>query len=355
MKVFIIHVGNELSLFNLKNPEFYLKRKSLIDGELKYFLKHDIINADLQMRSLINEGIEVDYGHFSNRKSILNLFKTGWKLRQITSNKDIDIVHVLWGSTTALMTVLFSKKPVVISFCGSDLFGAKNGAGQLTKGGKINRFLSKFASLLSAHNITKSNQMLQFLPEKSQSKTTVIPNGVDLKGFYPMNNADCKSKLKWDANKKHILFFYTEGQLVKNKPMALNVFNHIKKHIEQVEIKFITKIPHEELVYYYNAADVMILTSFHEGSNNSIKEANACNLPIVSVDVGDTRERLENVSNCYVLDSYDELLFANKVMEVLKSGKRSNGIKEAEKVSLEKVAHNVINVYKKVLNGSNNN
>ncbi|MDO8368156.1 MAG: glycosyltransferase family 4 protein [Saprospiraceae bacterium] len=349
MKVLMIHVGNELATYDAAKPEFYLHRKSMLDGRLKTFLKHDIINADSQMQSLMAKGVDIEYGHFSDRRSFRSLIKAGRRIRRICKEERIELVHVLWGTTAALITIFFSPRPVVISFCGSDLLGTKNEFGHLTKGGKINRMFSKIAARFATQIITKSEHMRSLLPQKIQAKTTVIPNGVDLSGFYPMPLAESKEKLGWDTTKKHILFFYTEGQVVKNPKMALKVMELVNQEIPQAEMVIATKIPHEQLLHYYNASDVMILTSFHEGSNNSLKEAIACNLPVVSVNVGDAKERLGHLVACYVMDTFDPLLFKEKVVRVLNSGARSNGVNSSTEVSIEYMAEKVIAVYKKVL------
>jgi len=279
----------------------------------------------------------------------LAMVRAGLRIRQICLKEDIDIVHVLWGTTTALMTAFFSPRPVIISFCGSDLIGTKDQNGKLTKGGRMNRSLSKFASHYAAQIITKSEQMCSVLPKRVRSKTNVIPNGVNISGFYPMPVLEARKKLGWDHTKKYVLFFYTEGQLVKNPDMALKVMEMVCREISGVELVIATKIQHEQLLYYYNASDVMIITSYHEGSNNSLKEANACNLPIVSVNVGDAKERLQSIEACHVVDSFDPYLFKYKVIEVLNSGLRSNGITRAADVSIENVAKKIIGVYSKVL------
>ncbi len=48
------------------------------------------------------------------------------------------------------------------------------------------------------------------------------------------------------------------------------------------------------------ASDVLLLTSYWEGSPNVIKESMACNLPIISVDVGDVKEVISGTFNCFL-------------------------------------------------------
>src|SRR4030042_595614 len=70
------------------------------------------------------------------------------------------------------------------------------------------------------------------------------------------------------------------------------------------------------IIHYLNAADVLVLTSFKEGSPNVIKEAMACNCPIVSTDVGDVRELIENLKGCFIT-SFDPTDVANKIILAL--------------------------------------
>jgi glycosyltransferase involved in cell wall biosynthesis len=349
MKILMIHVGNEIKAPINFPEDFYLYRKRLLDGEIVPFLKHDIVNADSQMYSLMEQGVEIEYGHFSNRKSVIAILKAGWKINKLSKRNEIDLVHAFWGSTTGLITCFFSRKPVIISFCGSDLMGNKNQNGRLTISGRLNRVISQFASRLTAINIIKSEPMREILPAKVRNKTYVIPNGVDLSRFYPMKQQDAAKAIGWTLDKKRILFFYTEGQLVKNLQMAEDVYQLVKQKESNVELIIGTKIPHEQLIWYYNACDVMILTSFHEGSNNSIKEARACNLPIVSVDVGDVHERIDKVRNSYIINDYSASEMADRVVEILKLGLRSNGKEYSSDVCIEGVAKQVVTLYKKII------
>jgi len=51
---------------------------------------------------------------------------------------------------------------------------------------------------------------------------------------------------------------------------------------------------------WLNASNVLLLTSLHEGSPTVVKEALACGLPVVSVDVGDVAERIEGIEGCHL-------------------------------------------------------
>jgi glycosyltransferase involved in cell wall biosynthesis len=349
MKVLQLHVGNNVVPDSSKPSDYYLQRISFHDGSLRYFSKWDITNADSQMHSLIDKGADIIYGHLSDRKSVSALWKSGLRLRKLCKQEKPDIVHVFWGTTTALITVLFSTKPVIISFSGSDLLGTKQPSGKLTKGGVISTFLSQFSALLATKIITKSEHMKQSLWAISRKKTTTIPNGLDLKKFMPIEQNKCKEQLGWSVNKKYILFFDGGGAIVKDTPLAKSVFEKVNNQMPDTEFFIVKNIVHDDLPYYYNAADVLLITSFHEGSNNSLKEARACNLPIVSVNVGDAQERLQSVENSYVVKSREPQQIADKVIDILKSNKRSNGVDVSGDVAMDVIADKIIEVYKSVL------
>ena len=115
----------------------------------------------------------------------------------------------------------------------------------------------------------------------------------------------------------------------------------------------IKSVAHEKLIHVYNAASLLLLTSFHEGSNNTLKEALACNLPIVSRNAGDAKERLSGVFNCRVIDSLLPVDFVNDSISILQNGERSNGTQFITKLSIGVTAGNIFSVYKMAKNGLN--
>src|SRR2546430_17599104 len=77
--------------------------------------------------------------------------------------------------------------------------------------------------------------------------------------------------------------------------------------------------------YYMSACDALGFTSVQEGSHNAVKEALACNLPVVSVAVGDVPLRLQGVAECEVCADDRPETIAAGLGRGLRSGRGSNG------------------------------
>jgi glycosyltransferase involved in cell wall biosynthesis len=152
----------------------------------------------------------------------------------------------------------------------------------------------------------------------------------------------------WEASSKHVLFPYSPSRKEKNYPLAERVVKKTRENIEDnVELHTIYGVPHEDMPQYMNAADCLLITSSREGFPNSVKEALACNLPVVSTDVGGVDDRLAEVSNSYVGTSEAELV--EYLTLILKSGQRSNGREYATDLCLEQMADDILAVYQKAL------
>ena len=97
-----------------------------------------------------------------------------------------------------------------------------------------------------------------------------------------------------------------------------------------------------------NAADVLILCSDTEGSPVVIKEAMACNLPIVSTAVGDVPAVIQHVEGCYLAEQNTEDL-ADKLELALARDRRTDGRQAIQHLQTQGEARTILALYERVL------
>jgi glycosyltransferase involved in cell wall biosynthesis len=111
-----------------------------------------------------------------------------------------------------------------------------------------------------------------------------------------------------------------------------------------VELHVLRDVPHAEVPWWLNAASAVLMTSTHEGSPNAVKEALACNVPVVSVDVGDVRARIGVIDGCFVADPTPEDLAAKLGLAVERNAP-IDGRKRLDDVSVDHVAEKLREIY----------
>ncbi len=240
-----------------------------------------------------------------------------------------DLLHANFG-LTAPLALAQPRLPVVLTLWGSDLFG---------RYGVASRWCARRCDAV----IVMSEEMAAALDVPCH----VIPHGVDLERFAPRPQSEALPDVGWRHDARHVLFPYPPSRGVKNYPRARRVVEAARERVDDpVELHAVSGVPHRRIPDYMNAADVLLLASDREGSPNVVKEAMACNLPVVSTDVGDVRGRLAGTSPSAVGETEDELVDA--LVDVLDAGERSDGRAAVADVGLERTARRIYEVYESV-------
>jgi glycosyltransferase involved in cell wall biosynthesis len=260
------------------------------------------------------------------------------------------LIHVMYGGIMAdIVTRAVNDRPTLVSFCGSDLLGE-------LLSGVLRKLISRYG-ILASHRaarracgiIVKSKNLQDALPDGvDRSKVRIIPNGIDLERFKLLNQDRCRMRLGWSGNRFHVLFPTNTGDPRKRPDLAKAAVEAVNHSGVQAEMHQLQGVPHEDVPIWLNASDVVLLTSLHEGSPNIVKEALACNIPVVSVDVGDVRERIQGVEGCYLAVPEPGDLAAK--LQLVHAGPRRvvSRIKMQE-LSLERVALQLTEFYGEVL------
>lgn len=262
------------------------------------------------------------------------------KVLQRIRRGEYDLVHANCG-LTAPFALLQPERPVVQTFWGSDLMGDYL-YGQYDH---VCTFCAKRFDAAIVRN--------EAMRRKLGTDAHVIPAGVDMERFRPMPKETSCEAVGWSSERRHVLFPYEPRKERKNYPLAKAVVDRTNERVDDsVVLQTVHGVDHDRIPIYMNASDALILTSTLEGSPNTVKEALSCNLPVVSTDVGDVRERLRGVRPSAVATETNDLV--DGLVEVIEHGGRCNGREQIEPLSWDRVGDRIIDVYEKVLYGSRN-
>lgn len=289
-----------------------------------------------QGESLKKEGVELDYFAIKG-KGLLGYLGNLPALRERVESFAPDLVHAHY-SLSAITASLGCRKPLIASLMGSDTMIS----------GNLKWIISVFARLKWRAVIVKSKSMLDNIGLRSAE---IIPNGVDTGLWQPQDKASSKTKVGFREDHRQVVWLADPKRYSKNIELAQQAVNLIND--ECMEFKVIQNVPHAEVRDYLNAADVLLLTSRWEGSPNIIKEAMACNCPIVATDVGDIRELFGETEGCY-LTSFDPHDVAKKLQTALTFVERHGRTKGRERIMAlgldsATVARKLISIYEQVL------
>jgi glycosyltransferase involved in cell wall biosynthesis len=306
------------------------------------------IFVERQVASLKRLGVDVDVrvvGGGSGSPWVQSVIR----LRHELACGDYDLVHAQYGGRTALAAVAASKRPVVISFCGSDLNGLGTGTRlerAYTGAGVV---CSQISAPLATALIVKSEALAGRLWQRpDRRRCHVVPNGVDLELFRPIDRREARMRLGWPPDRPVVLASGQSDGPVKRLDIAAAAVELARKKVPELTLELLRAVPPKDVPWYLNAADVVILSSQHEGSPNIVKEALACNRAVVAVDVGDVRRWIGDAPGCWLCERTPARL-AEALTKAVAAGGRSEGRRVISEISLPNVAARILKVYEEAV------
>lgn len=295
-------------------------------------------NAEFLRRA----GVDVDVFPFRGAKNPANYLRARKRLQDRLKSERYDLVHAQFGQSGLL--ALPKSLPLVVTFRGSDLQRIVGSNGRYTLAGRLLRSASQLVARVADEVIIVSETLARYLPRRSFH---VIPSGVDLALFRPVPPAEARRQLGLPEERRLILFAANPADPVKRYGLARAAFERLKEQ-DNVEIVVTKGVPQAKMPLYMSACDVLLLTSLHEGSPNVVKEALACDLPVVSTDVGDVRARIGSIEGCSIVrDSPDEMATALRL--ILQRNKRIDSRRLVADLDENVLTEQVIGVYHKAL------
>jgi teichuronic acid biosynthesis glycosyltransferase TuaC len=278
-------------------------------------------------------GVKADYFPIAGTVSRWNYLKGAVKFFLMSLRGELDqydLIHAHYGFHGWVARCQL-RKPVVLSLMGSDVYR------------RWERLLARILVHLVSAVIVPGAQMRELI---DNFPAEVIPYGTDLDTFVPMDQSSMRAKLNLPIEKNLILFPYNPSRVYHKRP---DMIEAAIQQVEGAEIVVAYGNPSRVVAEYMNACDVLAMASSYEGSPGTIREALACNMPIVSVDVADVKTHIQSVPGCYLCERTPDDMAA-KLRLVFADGKRlANGRERALPFGLEEMAAKTIEVYKRVL------
>ena len=204
----------------------------------------------------------------------------------------------------------------------------------------------------------------------------LIPCGVDLRTFRPLDREESRQRLGLNGDKVLLyvgrieslkgveLLVHTVAQLDTCEPVRAlvvgddngqdNELARIRRLAETLQVEdafdFVGRVPQEELPVYYSAADVCVVPSFYESFGLAALEAMACGTPVVASRVGGISTVVQHGRTGYLKSWRCPEAFANSLEMLISSKSLQHSMgqaarRRAEDLSWEKIAGRIAAVY----------
>jgi glycosyltransferase involved in cell wall biosynthesis len=347
----------------------YAHHSSLKIDVLTSAPKPGLIREDFAENIAVHKvGIRKEQLHFWRKTEVIEwLFRAGRHYRRLLQENDYDFAHAFSGFPTGWLPYRCSRKlPYIVSLRGSDVPGEH---ARLKLDYKILaplfRSIWKNAAALLANSEGLKNRALKFMPS---AKIDVIPNGVDLERFSPVQTASQSEDIRLltvgrlsvtkrveiliDAvdilNRQDckILFRIAGGGQMKHK--LQQIVN--EKNLNNI-IELTGRIDAERMPQLYRQSDIFISASKLEGMSNAMLEAMACGLPIVTTRcegveelIGENGLVIEDADAEQIAEVLKKLIHDRRLRQQMSTAAR----KQAEKFSWGRIAEQYLEVYERV-------
>jgi len=254
----------------------------------------------------------------------------------ILKNK-CDLIHVHWAIPTGLIGVWVSrvlKRRIIVTIHGSDLRLALGRPGIVRK---IFVYVCQNAAHLNCVSNVQRKEMEQL--GIGSEKISIIPMGVDevfLKEGEERKTESHRGPFVVLSN-RNLLPMYNVSLLIRAVPHILteepgtrfviagdgsekeNLEMQVKKLNLSGFIRFLGRVPHQEMPRLLAEADVYVSTSPYDGTSVSLLEALACGTFPVVADIPSNREWITDGDNGFLVPQENENMLAERIVEVIRN------------------------------------
>jgi len=309
--------------------------------------------------------------HYQSQKDLLcYAWKAYWLSRKLIRKNHYDLTHSFFTVPCGFISLLLKwqyKLPYIVSLRGSDVPEYNVRFSLLYKFLKpLIKLIWKKSSAVIANSQGLKDLALKTMPEK---EIGIIYNGIDTEQFKPQAKEKSDefkilstSRLIPRKGIKYLIL--AAGQLIKkNKQIKIVLVSEgdEKEELENLagrlgiseNVQFAGSVDHAKISEFYNQADAFVMTSLNEGMSNTMLEALASGLPIISTETGGAKELVQDGINGFLICMKNSEDLAEKISRLM----ANDGLRErmalesrkiAEKMSWKNVAEEYFKTYQKI-------
>jgi glycosyltransferase involved in cell wall biosynthesis len=251
-------------------------------------------------------------------------------LRRRYRRRRFDIVHAHFG-LTAWPALLARLGPVVVTLHGNDLFVARS------------RLATRLALPFTALPAAVSRAFSANLPRAgTRRRVAVLPVGIDVQRFRPIARADARARLGLDPDEPCLLFPHDPARPLKR-------FDRAREAAAGTRLLTMGGVAPEEVPYWINAANAVLVPSQDEGFGLAVIEALACGVPAFGTPVGIHPVALGGLDGAFCAP-WDRARWREALLAPLsQADPRVNGRARAELFSADRMAARVVAAWRDVV------
>jgi len=182
---------------------------------------------------------------------------------------------------------------------------------------------------------------------RSRARTTVLPCGVDMSRFKPIERSQARAQLGLDASRPYLLFSADPARAEKRHDRARALADALG-----ARLLTLGGVDPERVPLYVNAANAVLVPSDREGFGLAALEALACDVPVLATPVGIHRQALDGVEGCLCAPFELERWRAALEPHVREADPHVEGRARAEAFSAERMAELLAAAWRSLLSAS---
>jgi teichuronic acid biosynthesis glycosyltransferase TuaC len=252
-------------------------------------------------------------------------------LRRRYRGQRFDVVHAHFG-LTAWPAVAAGLGPVVVTLHGNDLFHPRSN--------RLTRAILPWVALPAA----VSREFSGLLPGAGTTRrVAVLPVGIDVTRFRAIPRREARAHLGLDPEGPYLLFPHDPARPLKR-------FDRAREAAGDTPLLNMGRVPPEEVPYWINAANAVLVPSQAEGFGLSVIEAIACGVPAFGTPVGIHPVALDGIEGAFCAPWDRDVWRAALAPVIAAEDPRVDGRGRAALFSADRMAARVVAAWRDVAN-----